>query len=83
MLVLFSSSRAFGGPLRLLETASPIDEIVQQLADEIFRPLIGQLAPRVEILGSIADHDLWLIDGVHVQKHADLTQMILCPHGTE
>jgi hypothetical protein len=81
-IILSSSSRGFSGPL-LLEAASPIYEISKQLADEIFSRLIGQFAPRVEMLGGVADHDLRPIDGVHVQKHEYLAQVILCPRGSE
>src|SRR5687768_3962670 len=65
--------------LRLHEPPSPLHQILEELADELFRCLIRQITLGIEAVSSIADHHLRLINGKHIQKDEYLSQMVLRP----
>src|SRR5689334_7880673 len=67
-LLLFSAAG-----IDLLQIARPAGQVDEQLADQFFRRLVGQVAVAVEFGGGVADHDLRLIDREHIQKDKNLT----------
>src|ERR1019366_2685980 len=70
-------------PARSFQFARERRQRRQQTADHLLRLLVGQIALGVATLPGQADHHLRLVEGVHVQKHKALAQVILCarrPH---
>ena len=49
----------------------------QQLSNQFLCRFVGQLALLVEMFVSVGEHDFGLIDGIHVEKHEHLPQVIL------
>ena len=59
------------------EPLRPLHQISYELTNEVLRYLVGQIPRLIKARSSICNHHLRLVDGEHVQRHHDLTQMIL------
>src|SRR4030088_958116 len=71
------------GALTRLAPPRPCREVGQQVADEAARRFVGQSTLVVELRMRCGDHDLRLIEHMHVEEDAALSQMILRAAGTE
>jgi hypothetical protein len=56
---------------------------VQELPDQLLRGFIGEIAVGVEFFVRLCDHDLGLVERVHVEKNEGLAEMVLSAGSAE
>src|SRR5215831_9128435 len=68
---------------RLPDAPSPLHKLLEELADEILRRCIRQVAFLIKTSSSVADHHFGLVDGEHIEVHENLAQVVLRPRGAD
>src|SRR5216683_1900091 len=74
---LLRFARNDGQRLSLPDLPGPADQRYHQVADQVLRDLVQQIALGVEFGLRLADQHLGLVQGVHVEKDAAAAQIVL------